>query len=319
MSRHPRYVPPGGALVEVTYRTVQGRHLLRPDRALNELLLGALGRALDHCPEVGLVGVVVLSNHLHLLLSVPGQAHLSQLMEHFGGQAAREVNRLRDWSGPLWSRRYTAICVTTEPEAQVARLEYLLSQGVKEHLVARVSDWPGIHCGKALLEGRSLLMGTWVDRTKRYRAQAQGKELAPEEHTTQQRVELVPLPCWRHWSWRRYSEEIRQMVARIEQQAREERQLEGIGVVGAEAILSRHPESRPERSDASPPPPVHAATRAVRKAWKEAFGWFLLQYREASQRLRSGRPDAHFPPGCFPPGLPFVGDAGGMPWRPAVG
>jgi len=29
MARTPRYVPHGGALVEITYRTVQGRFLLR--------------------------------------------------------------------------------------------------------------------------------------------------------------------------------------------------------------------------------------------------------------------------------------------------
>jgi len=52
-------------------------------------------------PGVGLVGIVVLSNHLHLLLSVESQEHMSQFMEHFGGNTAREVNRFQDWSGSL--------------------------------------------------------------------------------------------------------------------------------------------------------------------------------------------------------------------------
>ena len=45
MSRYPRYVPHSGALVEITYRTVQGRFLLRPDSELNELVVGVLARA----------------------------------------------------------------------------------------------------------------------------------------------------------------------------------------------------------------------------------------------------------------------------------
>jgi hypothetical protein len=45
MSRHLRFVPDGGALVEVTCRTIQGRLLLRPSQQLNDIVLGILGRA----------------------------------------------------------------------------------------------------------------------------------------------------------------------------------------------------------------------------------------------------------------------------------
>ena len=37
MSRHLRFVPDGGALIEVTCRTIQGRLLLRPSQQLNGL------------------------------------------------------------------------------------------------------------------------------------------------------------------------------------------------------------------------------------------------------------------------------------------
>jgi hypothetical protein len=48
---------------------------------------------------------------------------------------------------------------------------------------------------------------------------------------------------------------------------------------------------------------------------REAFGWFLMEYREASALLRTGDRNAPFPEGCFPPGLPFVGSAGGCRWK----
>jgi hypothetical protein len=38
-----RFVPQGGATVEVTVRTIQYRLLLRPSPALNELVIGVLG------------------------------------------------------------------------------------------------------------------------------------------------------------------------------------------------------------------------------------------------------------------------------------
>jgi hypothetical protein len=45
MSRKLRFIPDGGALVEVTCRTVQGRLLLVPSPQLNDIILGVLGRA----------------------------------------------------------------------------------------------------------------------------------------------------------------------------------------------------------------------------------------------------------------------------------
>jgi hypothetical protein len=36
------------------------------------------------------------------------------------------------------------------------RFEYVLANGVKEGLVARVCDWPGVQCVRALLDGEKL-------------------------------------------------------------------------------------------------------------------------------------------------------------------
>jgi hypothetical protein len=45
MGRKLRYAPEGGALFEITDRTIQGRPLFRPSPELNEVVLGVLGRA----------------------------------------------------------------------------------------------------------------------------------------------------------------------------------------------------------------------------------------------------------------------------------
>ena len=50
MSRKLRFVPEGGALVEVTRRTIRGRSLLRPSQQLNSIFLGVLGRAQSRHP-----------------------------------------------------------------------------------------------------------------------------------------------------------------------------------------------------------------------------------------------------------------------------
>lgn len=99
----------------------------------------------------------------------------------------------------------------------------------------------------------------------------------------------------------------------VEREAEVERELRGMEVVGAEAICLQDSQTRPNEVESSPAPLVHAASKRERLAWREAFGWFLMEYREASELLRNGDRNAPFPEGCFPPGLLFVGSSGGLP------
>jgi hypothetical protein len=39
----------------------------------------------------------------------------------------------------------------------VGRLRYLLAHGVKENLVERAVDWPGVNSVRAILEGKPLV------------------------------------------------------------------------------------------------------------------------------------------------------------------
>ena len=68
-----------------------------------------------------------------------------------GGRA--EIGRRTGWKEKVWGRRYQAIVVSAEEEVQAARLRYVLSHGVKEGLVARVEEWPGVHCAVPLMTG----------------------------------------------------------------------------------------------------------------------------------------------------------------------
>jgi hypothetical protein len=88
------------------------------------------------------------------------------------------VRRLTDWTGKIWERRYQAIVISDEEEAQVARLKYVLSHGVKENLVARLRDWPGLHCVRQIVDGEPLA-GTWYGRTQQYLARRKGEDADP--------------------------------------------------------------------------------------------------------------------------------------------
>ncbi|MFL6198410.1 MAG: transposase, partial [Thermoanaerobaculia bacterium] len=307
MSRPIRFIPEGGSLVEITCRTDQGRYLLRPDPVIDDILLGVLGRAQRLYP-VEICGFSFLSSHYHLLLWVPDAKRMAEFMGYFQTNAAREVGRLTDWPDGVWSDRYTSIPVSDEPAAQVDRLRYVLAQGVKEGLVARVEEWPGISMLKAVLDGEPI-RGTWFNRTLEYRARLRRKEKDSEHERfpSDETVTLSQLPCWRHLSPEVYRELMAGLVREIESDAAAERKLTGREPLGAKAILSQHPQTRPEKLKKSPAPLFHAASKDARQGLRAAYGLFLAAFREAAKRLKAGDRLARFPNGCFPPALPFVG------------
>ena len=71
-------------------------------------------------------------------------------MQYLRANLSRKVGGLVDWSGGFWERRYSAEPVLDD-EALVGRLRYVLAHGVKESLVERSAEWPGLTCLPRLL------------------------------------------------------------------------------------------------------------------------------------------------------------------------
>ncbi len=226
-------------------------------------------------------------------------------MRDLKSKLARETNRLTGWSGPVFDRRYEMTVVTDEEAAQVERLGYVLAQSVKEGLVERVSEWPGVHSAGALIAGTPLV-GHWFDRTREYAARNQREEITPLQFATEESITFSPIPCWAHLPPEVYRARVAALVKDIEAEAARLRSLEGKSVLGVEAVLAKHPQHRPASLARSPAPLVHAATRAARKAFYDAYAWFVAVFRQAAERLRQGDRNAPFPSGSFPPALPFV-------------
>ena len=271
-------------------------------------MIGVLGRA-QRMHGMKIHALAVLSNHAHLLVSPESPQQLARFMEYVAGNIAREVGRLHDWREKLWSRRYRSILVSHEEAAQVARLAYILGHGVKEGLVERPQQWPGVHCAHALLAGIAL-EGTWFDRTAEYEARRRGDVVRDGEFATSERVILSPLPCWSMVDAGIYRERVAAIVRRIVEDGRQQRG--GRGVLGKRAILAQHPHDRPLHSDRSPAPAVHAASKEIRVMLRAAYWRFADAFREAAHRLRRGDRLVRFPLGAFPPPIPCAVPTG---WR----
>ncbi len=303
MGRPLRWTPPGG-LVEVTCRTIQGRALLRPSRELNRRILGVVGRA-QRRESMEMHAIVVLSTHYHLLLSPKEPGQLVRFMRFVQTNIAKEAGDLHEWTGPFWARRYRHIPVSDETEAQVSRLRYVLENSVKEDLVARLRDWPGVHSAQAMLEGR-LLEGIWYNRTALYEARLRGERVALEDFAETESVTLSPLPCWRGLPDDEVKELLGNLIDTIERDNDARRRADGQEVLGIKAICRRPPHERPEKLARSPAPRFHAATRDGWRRLGDAYRAFAAAFRDAAELLRQGVADVRFPAGSFPPGMPYV-------------
>jgi hypothetical protein len=146
----------------------------------------------------------------------------------------------------------------------------------------------------------------WFDRTKEYAARNQGKDFDPLDYATAETVELTPIPCWAELSPDAYRRCVQALVDDLDGQAARARKAAGIQALGIAAILSQDPQHRPATLAHSPAPLVHAATKAARKFFYEIYTEFVSAFRVATEALRRGERDAPFPPGSFPPALPFV-------------
>lgn len=142
--------------------------------------------------------------------------------------------------------------------------------------------------------------------TREYAARNRGKDFGRLKYATEEELVFSPLPCWAHLPPEEYRQRLSDLVEEIEAEGRAERESKGLEPLGVESILKQNPHTRPNRTKKSPAPPFHAAAKAVRQAFWEAYATFVAEFRDAAEKLRAGDRSARFPIGSFPPGLPFV-------------
>lgn len=290
-------------MVEITCRTLQGRLLLRPSPALNDATIGILARA-ARLFMVAVYAFAFLSNHYHLLIWVADTAQLAAFMNYLNSNVAREAGRLARWREKFWGRRYQAVLVSGEPGAEVERLTYILSQGVKEGLVASPLDWPGVHCARALAEGTPV-WGRWRSRALEWRARRKGVLAEADAFVEREELALTPLPCWQELEPEEQRARARQLIEGIEASARQRQAETGKSPLGRERVCRQDPRTEPNRLKKVPAPLVHAVAPAVRRAMRLAYFRFADAYRRAAARLREGVLDVEFPEGAFPPPRPM--------------
>ncbi|ATB44307.1 hypothetical protein CYFUS_009794 [Cystobacter fuscus] len=238
------------------------------------------------------------SNHFHLLVWARGAA-LAGFMQYLRANLSKKVGKLVDWSGGFWERRYSVEPVLDDT-ALVGRLRYVLAHGVKEGLVDRSAEWPGLTCLPQLL-GPARRLFRWFNWTRRWSKRG-SEDMAEEGRFAQAwaepvELEIAPLPCWQGLKEDERQRAVRGLVEQVEAEA----QSRGTPVLGASAVRAQHPHTRPEHLKRSPRPLWHASTRQALKELREQYRAFVAAFREAAARWSRGDFSALFPPFSFPP------------------
>lgn len=280
----------------VTVRCFQGRLLLRPSNQTNAVLGGVLARA-ARLYSVELFGFVFASNHFHLIVRAPDR-NLPRFMQYFLSNVSKKVGWLVDWRGAFWERRYSAEPILDD-DALLGRLRYVLAHGVKEGLVRRCIEWPGLSSLPMMLGAQTKTV-RWFNWTRRWRDREQmdarrlGDDVAELEQLT---VSPLPSLAARSESERRALYE--KVVAGIEREA----SLNQRSVLGVRGILSQHPQVRPLRPARRPRPICHTVSQELRRLFRDGYRDFVSACREASVKWLRGNLRTVFPEGAIRPFL----------------
>jgi len=289
MGRPVRHLVPDGCYF-VTARCFQARLLLRPSARTNEAVGGVLARAVRQ-HGVELFAFVFASNHLHLLVRAP-EANLPRFMQYLLANVAKKVGQLVGWRGSLWERRYSVEPVLDD-NALIGRLRYILSHGVKEGLVRRCADWPGLSCLGQLI-GDAVRRFRWFDWTQRWKSESlrrSHRDPFDPRWAVPVDLELKPLPCWAD----RPIPERRMLVGELIASIERDGSLLGAAVLGVKRVLRQRPQRRPAHVERSTRPLCHSSTREARDHYRAVYLSFVAVFREASKRWRSGQVTVAFP------------------------
>ena len=143
-----------GEYYMLTRRATQRQFLLRPDEQTSNiftycLIVAALRYKID------VLLTVAESNHHHTVI-YDRDGRCPRFIEHFHKLFARCQNaRLRRWEN-LWSSAEPTVTRLIDGDTVIEKLVYAASNPVKDLLVERACQWPGVNTYRELLSGKAL-------------------------------------------------------------------------------------------------------------------------------------------------------------------
>ena len=280
-----RQIVPGRTYL-LTRRCTQRLMLLRPDAKVEQIYLYCLGDAAARY-HVTIHAFVAMSNHQHVLVR-DNLGNFPEFLAHFHKLVAKAMNARLDRKENFWSSEQPNAVYVVGPEDRFAKLVYVLANPVAEHLVDRVSEWPGASSLSLSLSGRTMT----VRRPSYFRSNGPMPETVTLELERPDGFGELPQQEW--------ASRIEEALRAVEARAREVRAELGRRVLGRKAVLRASPTDQPRTAEtAHRLRPSIACKDGVRRGLELArLAAFRLARAAARLRLLAeGR--AEFPDGTY--------------------
>ena len=131
-----------------TTRTAGGKSLFQTTR-MAELFIDVL-RSTMRTKGIVIHDFVVMPNHVHILMTVPGEMSLEKAMQLIKGGFSFRVNKELGFRGEIWQRGYSDVRVVDERSFQQHR-EYIGNNPVRKGLANSLEEY---RFGSAYLKKR---------------------------------------------------------------------------------------------------------------------------------------------------------------------
>lgn len=280
-----RPVHPGETYL-FTRRCTQRQLLMRPDKETNNAFIYCLAVAVERT-GVQLYFTLANGNHHHTG-GQDTQGNYPEFLELFHKLFAKCQNALHGRWENFWAAEQASAVRLEEPGDVLDKMIYALTNPVKDHLVEKASDWPGVSSLQALLTGKELTA---------YRP----KHFFRDDGSMPAKVTLKfhRPKGYEHLTQEQFAALVMARIAEVERKAREERR--GGRVLGVKAILRQRPTDRPEPQE----PRRQLIPRvAARNKWRRIEALlrnkvFLAAYAKARDAFKRGVPNVLFPEGTY--------------------
>lgn len=283
----PRQVLPGQSYM-VTRRCTQRQFLMRPDDETN--------RAFEYCLAVAaerfgieLLFTIAMSNHHHTGI-FDRDGRYPEFLEYFHKLFAKCQNALRGRWENFWSSEQTSMVRLATKEDVLEKLVYAVTNPVKEHLVERAFEWPGVSSYEANRTGRERVV-------KRPAHFFRSDGAMPEEAT----LRFARPKGYEALSQEEWARRLGAKVRDVEFAAAEERRCRRTQVLGKAGVRRQHWASRPrrreERRGLSPRVAAQHSWRRVEALARDRR--FIKAYRLAREALAAGYSYLTFPEGTY--------------------
>ncbi|MDB4935788.1 MAG: hypothetical protein JWP87_2760 [Labilithrix sp.] len=261
---------------------------MAPSAEVEQIYLYCLGVAAAR-HGITLFGWMVMSNHAHLIVR-DDEGKLPKFLELLHQLTAKAFNARLGRRENFWAAEQPSAVWLVESDDAFEKLVYLLANPVVDHLVERVSDWPGACSFRQHLSGKPVT----VERPRQF-----FRKSGPlPARVTLHAARLGGFEDLTHEEW---SAKIAQAVAEQEVKARAERAKKKMRVLGRKAVLATDPTSAPTTVE---PPcrlrPNLACKNVERRNYElAALLAFRSAHRDARTRWIAGERRVLFPLGTY--------------------